>query len=251
MCNYLYPSKEEILALLFNDIFYKNYNTLDYINRLSTENFCSYPILQKLPDNISNIWSDIGIELDKSYNIEKALLRINKAFEYINDYDPVFMFFNVNVLVKSIHLLKSNNEYNDISFSDPNLPYTVFINLPGAHVNNWLERTVENLIHEAMHLQLSLLEKENNFYIKTNAKIFSPWKNEPRNNRGILHAVYVFFHLKIFWGKVYSSKKCLFSKNRIKDINEQLALINFNQLSDFYTEKGKSILRFCLGPIGS
>ncbi len=63
-------------------------------------------------------------------------------------------------LIKSIHLLKTENDYNDISFSDPNLPYTVFINLPDINLENWLERTVENLIHETMHLLLSLLEKK-------------------------------------------------------------------------------------------
>ena len=156
----------------------------------------------------------------------------NLRYKYDNDY----LGFYTKSLVKSIHLLKTDNDYNDTSFSDPNLPYTIFINLPDIHIKNWLERTVENLIHETMHLQLSLLEKKYNFYLLTDKQIYSPWKYEPRNNKGILHAIYVFSHLKKFWEKVHSSEKNSFSKQRIEEIQEQLNLVSIENLSSFYSK---------------
>lgn len=244
MYNCLYPTRENILDLLDSDIHYKNYNTFDYINNLNNKNedLC---ILQKLPDYMSNTWSDIGINLDQRYDIEKSMLQIKDAFEYISKYDSDYMGFYTKSLVKSIHLLKTDNDYNDTSFSDPNLPYTIFINLPDIHLKNWIERTVENLIHETMHLQLSLLEKKYDFYILTDKKIYSPWKDEPRNNKGILHAIYVFWHLKKFWEKVSSSEKNSFSKQRIEEIQEQLNLISIEKLSSFYSNDGLKLLNIC------
>lgn len=246
MYSYLFPMKEDILDIVLSDVFYKNYNTTSYINK----SFCSEEeissIIQKLPDSMSNTWLDIGIELDQDYDMEEALSQIENAFEYIKKYDAILFSTSIEVLVKSIHLLKTQAIYSDISFSDPNLPYTIFINLPNRCVKNWLERTVENIIHEAMHLQLSLLEKKINFYVLTDAKIYSPWKHEPRNNKGILHAIYVFSHLKYFWGKVYKTNKNVFVKQRIENIKEQLNLINFDKISDFYTEDGKNILKITL-----
>lgn len=246
MINYLYPDKDEILNIVLSDIYYKNYNTLDYINGSSSKKKSTPRILQKLPQNLSETWLDIGIELDQEYNEQDALLQINEVFEYIWKNDSSSVAIYVDILVKSIHLLKTQNEYNDISFSDPNLPYTIFINLPNIHLKNWLERAVENVIHEAMHLQLSLLERKYNFYALTDSKIYSPWKHEPRNNKGILHAIYVFSHLKSFWEKVYIANQTIFAKHRIDDIQEQLNLLNFDQLSDFYTKAGKDILKYCL-----
>lgn len=244
MHKFLYPSKENILDLLDSDIHYRNYNTFDYINNLNNlnKNLCS---LQKLPDYMSNIWSDIGINLDQTYDLKSSMLQIKDAFEYITKYDNDYMSFYTKSLIKSIHLLKTDNDYNDISFSDPNLPYTIFINLPDINLNNWLERTVENLIHETMHLLLSLLEKKYDFYLSTNKKIYSPWKHEPRNNKGILHAVYVFSHLKKFWEKVYSSEKTSFSKKRIEEIQKQLSLLKIEELTDFYSKDGLKLLNIC------
>lgn len=244
MYNFLYPSKESILDLVNSDIYYRGYNTFNYIKNLNNKNedLC---ILQKLPDSMSNIWLDIGINLDQTYDMQKSMLQIRDAFEFICKYDNEYLGFYTKSLVKSIHLLKTENEYNDTSFSDPNLPYTIFINLPDIHVKNWLERTVENLIHETMHLQLSLLERKYKFYILTEEKIHSPWKDEPRNNKGILHAIYVFSHLKKFWEKVYNLEQSPFSKQRINDIQNQLNLVNIEKLSNLYSKDGLNILKLC------
>ncbi|AZB94086.1 hypothetical protein DKE46_001090 [Acinetobacter pittii] len=97
MHNFLYPSKENILDLLDSDIHYRNYNTFDYINDLNNlnENLC---ILQKLPDYMSNIWSDIGINLDQTYDLKNSMLQIKDTFEYITQYDNDHMGFYTKVI---------------------------------------------------------------------------------------------------------------------------------------------------------
>ncbi|WP_207116440.1 hypothetical protein, partial [Acinetobacter sp. Res13-Abat-PEC06-P4-01] len=61
----------------------------------------------------------------------------------------------------------------------------------------------------------------------------------------ILHAVYVFSHLKKFWEKVYISEKTSFSKKRIEEIQKQLSLLKVEKLTDFYSKDGLKLLNLC------
>jgi HEXXH motif-containing protein len=54
-------------------------------------------------------------------------------------------------------------------------------------------------VHEAMHLQLSLIEKVVPLINSNGQKFYSPWKDEYRNSTGILHALYVFQVLNSFF----------------------------------------------------
>ena len=57
-----------------------------------------------------------------------------------------------------------------------------------------IERVAEALVHEAMHLQLSLLERRIELVEsdRTKAVAFSPWRNSERDVQGVIHALYVF-----------------------------------------------------------
>lgn len=56
MINYLYPDKHEILNIVLSDIYYKNYNTLDYINGSSSEK----KLLQGYYKNFPKIFQKLG-----------------------------------------------------------------------------------------------------------------------------------------------------------------------------------------------
>ena len=108
---------------------------------------------------------------------------------------------SVEHLVRCVHLLRAPSPEVDCSFSRPDLPFTVFLSIPdhGSHART--ERVAEALVHETMHLQLSLLERRIHFVEADRPETvsFSPWRNCERNVQGVLHALYVFVILQRLW----------------------------------------------------
>lgn len=102
------------------------------------------------------------------------------------------LFTTVAALVRSVHLLDAGDEDYDVSFSEPHVPFSIFVSVPKARgITNTL-RVAEAVVHEAMHLQLTLIERLVPLVTHTERRIFSPWRGEFRSVRGVLHALYVF-----------------------------------------------------------
>src|SRR5207249_6147227 len=55
-------------------------------------------------------------------------------------------------LTRALHLLDTGDDEIDVSFSDPELPFSSFLSLPGPGVRGARLRLAEALLHEAMHL---------------------------------------------------------------------------------------------------
>ena len=105
-------------------------------------------------------------------------------------------------LIKSIHLIDSGDDDYDISFSEPQIPFTVFVSIPRRRSLHAALRVTEALVHEAMHLQLTLIEEVLTLIHPTSGKYFSPWRGEFRTARGVLHALYVFRVIDCFFGEL-------------------------------------------------
>ena len=97
----------------------------------------------------------------------------------------------VGCLVRSIHPLSAPPDY-DISHSAPELPFSIFVSIPGDLEHDATIRVAESLIHEAMHLKLTLIERSESLINGRDAFGFSPWKQEIRPVAGLLHGLYVF-----------------------------------------------------------
>lgn len=102
------------------------------------------------------------------------------------------LFTTVTELVRSVHLIDAGDDDYDVSFSEPHIPFSIFVSVPKvSSITNTL-RLAEAIVHEAMHLQLTLIEKFVPLAHETQLRIFSPWRGEFRSVRGVLHALYVF-----------------------------------------------------------
>jgi len=97
----------------------------------------------------------------------------------------------LGALVRSIHLLQATGPGYDISHSHPELPFSVFVSLPLGEPSAAL-RLAESLLHEAMHLQLSLVEAKTPLVAEPDAGGWSPWQRCERPIIGLLHGLYVF-----------------------------------------------------------
>lgn len=100
----------------------------------------------------------------------------------------------IHALVRSIIVLAPDNPDTDISYSHPAIPFSIFISC-SAQPSDYQEiRLLEAILHEAMHLQLSLIERYIPLVESTGETdlYYSPWRNEPRPARGVLHGLFVF-----------------------------------------------------------
>lgn len=97
----------------------------------------------------------------------------------------------VDALVRSIHKLDSEGPGYDVSHSDPDLPFSIFLNLPVGETDATL-RVAEAILHETMHLQLSLMERLRPLVTDPAATSYSPWQGKARPLQGLIHGLFVF-----------------------------------------------------------
>jgi HEXXH motif-containing protein len=137
------------------------------------------------------------------------------------------LFTAVAELVRSIHLIDAADDDYDVSFSEPHVPFSIFVSVPKAsNITNTL-RLAEAIVHEVMHLQLTLIEKFVPLAHETQLRIFSPWRGEYRSVRGVLHALYVFRVIDRFLEclsnrKSYPDKEVKYIQGRRDEVVEQI-----------------------------
>lgn len=116
--------------------------------------------------------------------------RVKEALELLGGVPEVLP--TVSSLVRALHLIDPADDEIDISFSDPGLPFSAFVSVPGPGAVAGSLRVAEAILHEAMHLQLTLAEAVVPLVTSTGRTFYSPWRNEYRTAQGVLHALYVF-----------------------------------------------------------
>ena len=172
-------------------------------------------------------WENIGLKFANEADVSAMNLRqaFTISLELIGT-NPSLK-GSVTGLCRSLHVLIAADRNHDVSYSDPTLPLSVFVSCPMPSERNRVERLAENIVHEALHLQLSLVERVQPLVADdSNQKpVFSPWKDEVRTVGGLLHAVYVFGNLRSFWKDIASKRQDSrsFAQGRIQTIDSEIA----------------------------
>ncbi|MDQ3819084.1 MAG: HEXXH motif-containing putative peptide modification protein [Acidobacteriota bacterium] len=130
-------------------------------------------------------------------------------------------------LVRSLHLIKPEDDDYDVSFSEPDVPFSIFVSVPQGNSPIHTMRVAEAIVHESMHLQLTLIEGFVPLVTETQRKIFSPWKEEFRTIQGVLHALYVFRVIDTFLKCLSSIQnhpvvELKYIQGRCEEIDEQI-----------------------------
>jgi hypothetical protein len=153
----------------------------------------------------------------------------------------------VSCLVACLHIIQPEDDEFDISYSLPNIPFSIFVSIPSKRMENDILRVAEAILHEAMHLQLTLIERRVPIIIETDEKYFSPWKNENRHPRGVLHAIYVFCVIKQFFELLMEqnipTSYIDYLKKRCDVISSQLIEINDFVNCPYFTDFGKYLMK--------
>ncbi len=139
------------------------------------------PIAQRLPSNGAAFADAVAIATRSLDGLERALSLLQQV--------PTLA-ATVGSLTKSVHVLEATEPGFDVSFSDPSIPFSVFLNISQGRFADL--RTAEALVHEAMHLQLSLIERLAPIATVDQGLYYSPWKRTQRPVTGLMHALYVF-----------------------------------------------------------
>ena len=101
------------------------------------------------------------------------------------------LYTSVSAYLRILHILQAPSREFDVSHSDPDLPFTIFVSVPTDGQFRSL-RLAESIIHECMHLQLTLIESVVPLVADPDSYIYSPWRRTPRPLGGVLHGMYVF-----------------------------------------------------------
>ena len=145
------------------------------------------------------------------------------------------------------HLVRPHDDAYDVSFSDPNIPFSIFVSVPEAKNRRSILRVAENLVHETMHLQLSLFEQTCPLIDSAVPwSLYSPWKGEERPAQGILHGLYVFVVLRWMWRNVLTGSPDfddqIFAQRRVEEIDEEIKAVRELDGAPALTEDGRKLV---------
>ena len=160
--------------------------------------------MEALPLEVALRYKKAGITFYSSGDIlnTPVLTCVDDALSIINRVPSLMR--TVAALVRSFHVIKPKDLNNDVSFSEPEVPFSIFVSVPEERVENDALRVAEAIVHEAMHLQLTMIEELMPLVNRTRAKYFSPWRMTYRPAQGVLHALYVFGVINEFLSQLSS-----------------------------------------------
>lgn len=148
----------------------------------------------------------------------------------------------VCAVVKRVHILEVPEPGYDVSYSDPSIPFSVFLNISEGQFADL--RTTEALVHEAMHLQLSLTEKIVPIATVDQGLHYSPWKHSLRPVTGLMHALYVFRVIDQWLAQLpkTSQEAMDYAEKRHKEIDEEVEQLTPASFADHLTVEGRQLL---------
>ena len=115
------------------------------------------------------------------------------------------LYTTISLYLRALHLLKAPTDNHDVSHSDPGVPFSIFVSVPPPDPRGRI-RLAESIVHESMHLQLSIVEKIVPLFDEPGAMHFSPWQQTLRPISGLLQGLYVFSVIHHFLGMAVLSE---------------------------------------------
>ena len=208
--------------------------------------------IELLSQAITRQWSSPGFRFFGAQEIQRGGVtdQVEEAIELLDSVPT--MLATVCSLIRSLHLLETSDAQVDVSFSEPNMPFSAFISVPGPDVQDGPFRVAEAMLHEAMHLQLTLIEGFVPLVEPTVRTYLSPWRSDYRTPLGVLHALYVFRVIDAFFGEILTdgpaseSLRC-HAFNRRAEIAQQIESIRDFRECPNLTDTGTAFVSRMLG----
>jgi hypothetical protein len=210
-------------------------------------------IVEALPPEIASRYAKIGLDFHTRASIPEKLIkrRFKNSFKLIALVPGIAS--TIAELLAVAHILKPMASEYDISYSDPGVPFSIFVSLyPHAQEHDDL-RLAEAIVHECMHLQLTLLEGVVPLVKDSQDKHYSPWQRTMRPSQGILHGLYVFrvideFLAALLQQEHFGIRESEYMIHRIATIKREIAETTGFEHSYDLTASGRRIVQSLLRP---
>ena len=187
---------------------------------------CPSLTIEFLTGQFAKPWERLGLQFFKESQLEDGMFLEALVDSLVLIRESRAIHATVKSMCRSLHPLECGDRNVDVSFSDPELPFSIFVSCPPMGVQDRTERLAENIIHEALHLQLSLFERAKPLVLDNTDEtlVYSPWKGEARNLQGIIHGIYVFGNLREFWAQMVKQEpqRAEFARARVTAIETEM-----------------------------
>jgi len=165
-------------------------------------------IVEILAPEIMARYTKIGLEFYHYDSIDSEILtqRMEDALRRIALVPGIQA--AVAELLAVVHILRPPSPEYDISYSDPDVPFSIFVSFNIDDLEHGDLRLAEAIVHECMHLLLTLLEEVVPLVNGESERHLSPWQGILRPSRGLLHGLYVFRVIYDFLTSLLNRKYC-------------------------------------------
>jgi len=147
-------------------------------------------VLETLGKDPARCYEDLGLVLAGREASAAVVPQLRAAFDCLAQVPEVAR--AAGSVLATIHVVVPEGADYDVSFSDPRLPFSIFVGVSQEPSRHSDLRLAEGILHECMHLQLTLVEGVLPLVSGTDARHHSPWQNTMRPAQGVLHGTYVF-----------------------------------------------------------
>jgi hypothetical protein len=191
-------------------------------------------VFMETPDlqNLALFYQEHHLEPISKLELESicAITQLKAAFDFLS-YDYACG-KHVETIVRCIQVLRQPEPEFDVSYSHPEIPFSIFVSIGVENSPNDVIRLAESVLHESMHLKLTLIENFSPLVTDNKRFFFSPWRSEERPVQGVLHGMYVFKAILDFYQTILANlpdpKQYDFVDWRIETIKSELeTLKNF------------------------
>ena len=187
---------------------------------------CPNIVVELLSSDLAKPWESMGLQFAKECELDDEVFVDTLIGSLVLIQNNREIHATVSNMCRSLHLLICNERDVDVSFSDPELPFSIFVSCPPMDTQYRVERLAESIVHEALHLQLTLVERAEPLVEDNTGELLvrSPWKGERRTLQGLVHGIYVFGNLREFWSDIVSQRpqSAEFGKERISAIDAEM-----------------------------
>ena len=203
-------------------------------------------LIESLPRSSRAPYEEAGLIFSKCFSTEANLDVLQSALSLIASVPSLHA--TVAQYLRSLHILESPGADYDVSHSDPGVPFSIFASVPLFERKGRL-RLAESIIHECMHLQLTITEEVLPLVEAPEVRLFSPWRQTLRPVTGVLHGFYVFavvhefFRVLSLTGSLTSDESVFVSMRR-RQIVEEVAQVAFLGSTEGLTDDGRCLVRY-------
>ena len=164
--------------------------------------------VEALPDSLGHLAGNNGAELADTGDVDPEYMVsiLRSACGLVSELSSELT-ASIRSLLRSVHILDCADPEVDLSFSLPELPHSVFVSVPPAGQADATARLAEAIVHEVLHLQLTLVEGICPI-VRPDAEPefkYAPWRGEVRPLGGVIHGLYVFRGVEVLWLRASAS----------------------------------------------